>query len=102
MMDAARVLSELRSAKTPLILAGSMMMRGEGPSTLSHLSAATGAPVVQMESPRGTNDPALGAFAEVLAEADLIALIGKKLGLHPQDGGISRRPPGLPVHPNRP
>ena len=77
--DAARVLSELRSAKTPLILAGSMMMRGEGPSLLSHLSAATGAPFVQMESPRGTNDPALGAFAEVLAEADLIALIGKKL-----------------------
>ena len=77
--DAARVLSELRGAKTPLILAGSMMMRGEGPSILADLSAATGAPVVQMESPRGTNDPALGAFAEVLAEADLIALIGKKL-----------------------
>ena len=77
--DAARVLSELRSAKSPLILAGSMMMRDEGPSILADLSAATGAPVVQMESPRGTNDPALGAFAEVLAEADLIALFGKKL-----------------------
>ena len=77
--DAALVLSELRSAKTPLILAGSMMMRDEGPSILADLSAATDAPVVQMESPRGTNDPALGAFAEVLAEADLIALIGKKL-----------------------
>lgn len=77
--DAAFILSELRAAKSPLILAGSMMMRDEGPSILSHLSAATGAPVVQMESPRGTNDPALGAFAEVLAEADLIALIGKKL-----------------------
>ena len=77
--DASRVLSELRGAKTPLILAGSMMMRGEGPSILNDLSAASGAPVVEMESPRGTNDPALGAFAEVLAEADLIALIGKKL-----------------------
>ena len=77
--DASRVLSELRGAKTPLILAGSMMMRGEGPSVLNDLSAASGAPVVEMESPRGTNDPALGAFAEVLAEADLIALIGKKL-----------------------
>ena len=77
--DAARVLSELRGAKTPLILAGSMMMRGDGPGVLADLSAATGAPVVEMESPRGTNDPALGAFAEALAEADLIALIGKKL-----------------------
>ncbi len=77
--DAARVVSELRRAKTPIIIAGSMMMRGDGPSMLADLSAATGAPFVQMESPRGTNDPALGAFAEVLAEADLIALIGKKL-----------------------
>ena len=77
--DALRVLSELRGAKSPLVLAGSMMMRGDGPSVLNDLSAATGAPVVQMESPRGTNDPALGAFAEVLAEADLVALIGKKL-----------------------
>ena len=76
--DAARVLSELRGAKTPLILAGSMMMRGDGPGVLADLSAATGAPIVEMESPRGTNDPALGAFAEALAEADLIALIGKK------------------------
>ena len=77
--DAAQFLVELRDAKTPLILAGSMMMRADGPTVLGELSAVTGAPVVEMESPRGTNDPALGAFAEVLAEADLIALIGKKL-----------------------
>ena len=77
--DATQFLAELRGAKTPLILAGSMMMREEGTTVLAELSAATGAPVVEMESPRGTNDPALGAFAEVLAEADLIALIGKKL-----------------------
>lgn len=77
--DATQFLTELRGAKTPLILAGSMMMRTDGYTALAELSAATGAPVVEMESPRGTNDPALGAFAEVLAEADLIALIGKKL-----------------------
>ena len=51
--DASRALSELRRAKTPLILAGSMMMRGEGPAVLADLSAASGAPVVEMESPRG-------------------------------------------------
>lgn len=77
--DAAQFLAELRDVKRPLILAGSMMMRADGPTVLAELSAVTGAPVVEMESPRGTNDPALGAFAEVLAEADLIALIGKKL-----------------------
>jgi acetolactate synthase-1/2/3 large subunit len=30
-----------------------------------------------MESPRGINDPRLGAFSEVLAQADLILLLGK-------------------------
>ena len=30
-----------------------------------------------MESPRGINDPRLGAFAEVLRQADLIVLLGK-------------------------
>jgi acetolactate synthase I/II/III large subunit len=34
---------------------------------------------VAMESPRGINDPGLGAFAEVLAKADLIVLLGKPL-----------------------
>jgi acetolactate synthase-1/2/3 large subunit len=32
-----------------------------------------------MESPRGINDPRLGAFAEVLRRADLIVLLGKAL-----------------------
>jgi acetolactate synthase-1/2/3 large subunit len=32
-----------------------------------------------MESPRGTNDPSLGAFAEVLAQADCVLLIGKRM-----------------------
>jgi acetolactate synthase-1/2/3 large subunit len=31
-----------------------------------------------MESPRGINDPGLGAFAEVLKEADFVVLLGKQ------------------------
>ena len=31
-----------------------------------------------MESPRGINDPALGAFGDVLREADFIVLLGKQ------------------------
>lgn len=77
--DAMGVLAAIRGASAPLVLVGSMMMRGGAPAALADLSAATGAPVVQMESPRGTNDPALGAFAEVLSQADLVVLIGKKL-----------------------
>jgi acetolactate synthase-1/2/3 large subunit len=32
-----------------------------------------------MESPRGVNDPSLGAFAEVLPRADLVLLLGRRL-----------------------
>ena len=43
------------------------------------LQAASGVPVVGMESPRGVADPSLGAFAEVLAQADCVLLLGKRL-----------------------
>jgi acetolactate synthase-1/2/3 large subunit len=45
---------------------------------MAALEAASGIPVVGMESPRGLNDPALGAFAEVVAEADGVVLLGKR------------------------
>jgi acetolactate synthase-1/2/3 large subunit len=32
-----------------------------------------------MESPRGINDPSLGAFAEMLARTDCVLLLGKRL-----------------------
>jgi acetolactate synthase-1/2/3 large subunit len=38
-----------------------------------------GVAVVGMESPRGLNDPCLGAFAEVAAKADVVVLAGKPL-----------------------
>ena len=50
-----------------------------GGGTLRELSERTGLPVVGMESPRGINNPSLGAFAETLAEADLLVLLGKRL-----------------------
>ncbi|MFL6564854.1 MAG: thiamine pyrophosphate-dependent enzyme, partial [Burkholderiales bacterium] len=43
------------------------------------LEEATGIPVVGMESPRGINDPSLGRLAEVLARADLVLLLGKRI-----------------------
>ena len=46
---------------------------------MAALEETLGMPVVGMESPRGINDPALGAFAEVLAQADLLVLLGKPL-----------------------
>lgn len=73
--DAA--LAALAAAERPLILAGPTLCSMSGRARLSRLEAATGVPAIGMESPRGINDPNLGAFAEVLARADLIALLGK-------------------------
>ena len=78
--DAAdRILDRLAAASRPLIVGGPAMTRGVGAETLSALSEATGVPSAASDSPRGINDPALGAFAEVLSEADVLLLLGKRL-----------------------
>ncbi len=69
----------LHTADRPLILAGPAMMRPPASTGLQELEAATGVPVVATESPRGVNDPSLGAFAEMLAQADVVLLLGKRL-----------------------
>ncbi len=71
--------SALADASRPLIIAPPALATPSGAALLARLRAALGVPVVTMESPRGINDPALGAFAEKLAEADLILLLGKPL-----------------------
>jgi acetolactate synthase-1/2/3 large subunit len=72
------VLAELARAKSPLILTGPQLASSRGHALRDQLSDATGVAVVCMESPRGIADPCLGAFGDVLAEADLIVLIGKQ------------------------
>jgi len=73
------VLNAIAEARRPLVLTGPAMMRGAAAVTTAAFSEETHVPVIGMESPRGINDPSLGAFAEVLAQADLIVLLGKKL-----------------------
>ncbi len=75
---AAAVCTELARARRPLVLCGPVMANGAGRAARERLAQATGVPVVCMESPRGVNDPALGVFAEVLREADLVVLLGKQ------------------------
>ena len=65
----------LNAAQRPLIIAGPAMMR----NGTRELEDATGIPVVGMESPRGVNDPSLGRLAGVLARADLVLLLGKRV-----------------------
>ncbi len=67
----------LRAAARPLILTGPMLNMMRGAETLGRLADAADAPVVPMESPRGLRDPALGAFADVLRDADLVVYLGK-------------------------
>lgn len=75
--DALHLLGHCRSASRPLIIAGPMFASITGRSKLTALSNASGVPAVVMESPRGINDPCLGAFAEILQMSDHILLLGK-------------------------
>jgi acetolactate synthase-1/2/3 large subunit len=77
--DAAALRERLRRATRPLVLTGPLTLTRSGRRRLAALEAALGVPVVGMESPRGTGDPALGAFAQVLACADCVLLLGKPL-----------------------
>ena len=72
------MLAELKRSHRPLVLTGPAMASGAGRTARERLEAAIGVPVVCMESPRGVNDPGLGAFADVLREADLLVLLGKQ------------------------
>jgi acetolactate synthase-1/2/3 large subunit len=78
-LDVSAILSSLMAAKKPLILVGPMMLSKSGRKQLLQLEDTLNIPVIGMESPRGIGDPSLGAFSEVLAQADCILLIGKKL-----------------------
>ncbi|MDR3098290.1 MAG: thiamine pyrophosphate-binding protein [Paraburkholderia sp.] len=81
-LDAAtaqRLAASLTDAARPLILVGPACMGRAGRERTDALAAALGVSVIGMESPRGINDPGLGAFAEVLAQADRVMLLGKRL-----------------------
>ena len=74
-----RVLDTLLDAARPFVLAGPAMTRGRAGDVLGELAEKSGLPVVPMESPRGTGDPSLGALGDVLPDADVVLLLGKKL-----------------------
>ena len=76
--NATAILATLAAAQRPLIIAGPQLASSRGAALLKNLSDATGVAVVCMESPRGIADPCLGAFGDVLPEADVIVLLGKQ------------------------
>lgn len=72
------LLALVKEAARPLILLGPSMSQAPVAGLGRKLAEAAGVPVLCMESPRGVNDPSLGAFAGVLAQADLVVLLGKQ------------------------
>ena len=76
---ARATVGELAKARRPLILTGPTMANDRGADLRESLEQTMGVPVLFMESPRGIADPSLGAVADVLAHADLVLLLGKKL-----------------------
>jgi acetolactate synthase-1/2/3 large subunit len=73
------ILDRLQRASRPLVIVGPASMTRHGAKPARALEDATNIPVVGMESPRGIADPSLGAFGDMLAEADCVLLVGKRL-----------------------
>src|SRR5436190_4249370 len=72
-------LAAIASAARPIIFAGPQLSNVSGRALLERLEAATQAPAVILESPRGIADATLGAFSDLVRRADLIVLLGKAL-----------------------
>ncbi|MGC1819080.1 MAG: thiamine pyrophosphate-binding protein [Casimicrobiaceae bacterium] len=77
--DADGILAWLRRAQSPLVLMGPSGLSHALRSQMDELGEALGIPVIGMESPRGVQDPSLGTFIEVLAKADAVLLLAKRL-----------------------
>ena len=73
------VLSAIAAAARPIIFAPPQLSNVSGRALLGRLEAATKAPAVILESPRGIADATLGAFSDLVRRADLIVLLGKAL-----------------------
>ena len=76
---AAAILAAIAGAQRPFLAAGPALNTPDGRRARAALEAAIGLPIPLMESPRGLGDPSLGAFADRLAQADLVVLLGKQL-----------------------
>ena len=77
--DVKGLISRIRAAECPLLLAGPAMARGERWQAVFHFAVAAGAAVLPMASPRGVNDPHLHLAVNKLVEADLVILVEKRL-----------------------
>ncbi|MFN6956635.1 MAG: thiamine pyrophosphate-binding protein [Acetobacteraceae bacterium] len=77
--SASAIASAIAQAERPVLIVPPALCTPAGRALAARLAARCGLPVVPMESPRGLADPSLGAYAQALAEADLVVLLGKAL-----------------------
>lgn len=77
------VLTELQDglakAARPVVLTGPALSATRASAVLARVEAAGHAPILCLESPRGLRDPSLGNLAGVIAEADMIVCLGKRV-----------------------
>jgi acetolactate synthase-1/2/3 large subunit len=76
---ATTIAGTIGAAQRPVLVVPPALCTQAGQAAVAALAARIGLPVVPMESPRGLGDPSLGAYAQVLGEADLVVLLGKAL-----------------------
>jgi acetolactate synthase-1/2/3 large subunit len=79
--------SHIRGAEAPLVICGPAFCTPAGRRLMHDASEKLNIAVIGMESPRGVNDPGLGAFADILSRADLLVLVGKPLDFTLRFGG---------------
>ncbi|PIW26147.1 MAG: thiamine pyrophosphate-binding protein [Rhodospirillales bacterium CG15_BIG_FIL_POST_REV_8_21_14_020_66_15] len=92
--DARRLAGAVAAARRPIVICGPVLNATRSPGVMERLAGALDAPVVSMESPRGLKDPSLGSLAGVLAEADLVVNLGKRVDYTLAFGGTAAFDPG--------
>jgi acetolactate synthase I/II/III large subunit len=76
---ARAILDRLTRASRPVVLTGPACLTKAGDARMRTLEEAAGIPVVGIESPRGTKGPSLGCVGDLLAQADCVLLVGKRV-----------------------
>lgn len=93
---AREVLGELQQASRPVIVTGPSLNRLRAGGLVDQMADRLEVPVIAMESPRGLNDPSLGAFSGLLARADYVLSLGKRIDFTTGFGRVLGAP-GAPV-----
>ncbi len=73
-----RITAAIGRAERPLLLLGPASGRGPAGRALGQAADRAGLPLAVLDSPRGLADPRLGLLPELLPEADLLVLVGRR------------------------